>query len=235
MLYLTVPDVAELTNACDPKEAVIYRPSLPIPFSLRKVANSALVISYLLMLKALSVTSCWVSSLILFASPAGLPMVNLPAGMETRTIFMVDTTLTVHEAVLLPSAVMAVIMAVPATMAVTKPAELTVALVASVVLQTMLALVALAGIMEAVSCTVPPIVTLAKLLSRAILATVMVGSSFLHELNATHNNKAVAKSDGIFFFISMVVNFDFPFQIYHNLAQGLVSARECSGLVPTTC
>ena len=49
--------------------------------ALRKSAYCALVMSYLLMRKAVRGTECSLSSEFLYNSVAGLPMVKVPAGM----------------------------------------------------------------------------------------------------------------------------------------------------------
>ena len=65
-------------------------------------------------------------------------------------------TVIVQMAVLLPSRVVAVIMAVPSAMAVTTPDELTVATVASSVVHIMVVIVASDGVMVAISVSVRP-------------------------------------------------------------------------------
>jgi hypothetical protein len=72
------------------------------------------------------------------------------------TFITAGDTVIVHDAVKPPSAVVTVIVAIPAATAVTNPLEDTIALLPSEVLHVTFWFVAFAGAMVAVSCSVPP-------------------------------------------------------------------------------
>jgi hypothetical protein len=144
-------------------------------------------------------------------------MVNVPAGMETLWMEMGEEIFIVHEAVLLPSLVVTVMVAAPAAMAVTKPELLTEVLLASLVLQVMLLLLELDGVIVAVSCTVPPMVKFAEVLSSETPVRVIIAaSSFLQELNITARifNSVMVTRIKVTFFIGVEVCCEFkPFYL----------------------
>ena len=93
-----------------------------------------------------------VASLVMMYSPPFLRLSTLTYLSTTGAI-----TVTVHVAVLLPSSVVTVIVAVPAAIAVTIPLSLTVATLGSLLLHVTALFVASEGVTVAVSCTVSPI------------------------------------------------------------------------------
>ena len=84
---------------------------------------------------------------------------------------MRSVTVTLHVAVLPPSAVVAVMIAVPSAIPVTLPVLSTVATEVSLLLQATFLLVAFAGVTVAVSCVVLPVSTVADVLSSEIPVT----------------------------------------------------------------
>lgn len=82
-----------------------------------------------------------------------------------------EVTVTVQDAVLFPSVVLTVIVAVPTALAVTKPLLLTVAILALLLLQVNPLFVAFVGKMVHVNCSVPLMANVVEVLFNDTLAT----------------------------------------------------------------